>query len=168
VRWHGSEVAPVLIAYDGSDVSRAAVREAAKLFAGRPAVVATVWEPGLAAVFPAPAGPLGETALAFDPATIETLDRAQREHALSVAADGAELASSLGLAVEPHVVPDELDVADTLIDIARERGAAVVVVGSHGISGLRSRLLGGVSRKLLANCDRPVLVIRDASQGLPG
>ena len=161
-----SEGAPVLIAYDGSDLSRAAVREAAELFAGRPVVVATVWEPGLAAVFPAPTGPFGEPALAPDPATIETLDRVQREHALSVAADGAELASSLGLAVEPQVVPDEVDVADTLIDIARERGAAVVVVGSHGISGLRSRLLGGVSRKLLAHCHRPVLVIRRESQGL--
>ena len=51
--------------------------------------------------------------------------------------------------------------ADTLIGIARERGAAVVVVGSHGISGLRSRLLGSVSRKLIEHCDRPVLVIRD-------
>ena len=38
--------APVLIAYDGSEVSRAAVRHAAELFAGRPAVLATVWEPG--------------------------------------------------------------------------------------------------------------------------
>ena len=54
-------------------------------------------------------------------------------------------------------------VADTLIDIARQRGAAVVVVGSHGISGLRSRLLGSVSRKLIEHCDRPVLVIRDHS-----
>jgi nucleotide-binding universal stress UspA family protein len=161
------EAAPVLIAYDGSDLSRAAVREAAELFAGRPAVVATVWEPGLAAVFPPPGDPLGETALTPDPATIETLDRVQREHASSVATEGAELAGSLGLAAEPQVVPDELDVADTLIDIARERGAAVVVVGSHGISGLRSRLLGGVSRKLLAHCDRPVLVIRAESKGLP-
>jgi nucleotide-binding universal stress UspA family protein len=160
------DAAPVLIAYDGSDLSRAAVRAAAELFPGRPAVLATVWEPGLAAVFPTATGPLGEAALAPDPATIETLDRVQREHALSVAADGAELASSLGLAVEPQVVPDELDVADTLIDIALERGAAVVVVGSHGISGLRSRLLGGVSRKLLAHCHRPVLVIRRESQGL--
>jgi nucleotide-binding universal stress UspA family protein len=39
-------------------------------------------------------------------------------------------------------VADEVDVADTLIDIARERGAGVVVVGSHGISELCSRLLG--------------------------
>jgi hypothetical protein len=44
------DAAPVLIAYDGSEVSRAAIRRAAELFAGRPAVLATVWEPGLATV----------------------------------------------------------------------------------------------------------------------
>lgn len=46
--------APVLVAYDASEVSRAALRQAAELFAGRPALVATVWEPGLGAV---PVGP---------------------------------------------------------------------------------------------------------------
>jgi nucleotide-binding universal stress UspA family protein len=152
--------APVLIAYDGSELSQAAVRRAAELFAGRQAVVATVWEAGLAAMFTTPSGPLGETPLPPDPATIETLDHIQLEHASSVASEGAELALSLGLAAETRIVPDELDVADTLLDIARERGAAVVVVGSHGISGLRSRLLGGVSRKLIEHSDRPVLVIR--------
>lgn len=157
--------APVLIAYDGSDVSRAAVRRAAELFGGRPAVVATVWEPGLAAVpvaLPDTMGGMGT--LPPDPATIKAVDRAQREHASSVAADGAEFARSVGLVAEPRAVPDEVDVADTLIDIARERGAAVVVVGSHGISGLRTRLLGSVSRKLIEHCDRPVLVIRAVSK----
>ena len=154
--------APILIAYDGSEVSRAAVRHAAELFAGRPAVVATVWEPGLASVMgalPDPGG-LGAAPLA-DPATVEAIDSVQREHASTVAADGAERARSAGLAAEPQAVPDALDVADTLIDIARERGAAVVVVGTHGISGLRSHLLGSVSRKLIDHCDRPVLVIRE-------
>ena len=152
-------VAPVLIAYDGSDVSRAAVRHAAELFAGRPAVLATVWEPGLAAVQAAMPG-IG-MGMGTDPTTIEEVDRVAREHASTVAADGAEFARSLGLVAEPQAVPDEVDVADTLIDIARERGAAVVVAGSHGISGLRKRLLGSVSRKLIEHCDRPVLVIRD-------
>jgi len=157
--------APVLIAYDGSEVSRAAVRHAAELFAGRPAVLATVWEPGLAAV---PVGlsdsmGMGMDTLPPNPATVEAVDRGQREHASTVVADGAELARSLGLVVEPQAVPDEVDVADTLIDIARERDAAVVVVGSHGISGLRKRLLGSVSRKLIEHCDRPVLVIREDS-----
>jgi nucleotide-binding universal stress UspA family protein len=157
------EAAPVLIAYDGSEVSRAAVRHAAELFAGRPAVLATVWEPGLGAVQVALPGTLGMGTLPPDPATIQAVDRLGREHASTVVADGAEFARSLGLVVEPQAIPDEVDVADTLIDIARERGAAVVVVGSHGISGLRKRLLGSVSRKLVEHCDRPVLVIRDDS-----
>jgi nucleotide-binding universal stress UspA family protein len=156
------EAAPVLIAYDGSEVARAAVRQAAELFAGRPALVATVWEPGLAVVAMGRPDALGMSTVP-DPATVETVDRLQREHASTVAADGAELARSLGLAAAPQAVPDGVDVADTLIDIARQRGAAVVVVGSHGISGLRSRLLGSVSRKLIEHCDRPVLVIRDDS-----
>ena len=154
------EAAPVLIAYDGSEVSRAAVRQAAELFAGRPALVATVWEPGLAVVAMGRPDALGRSTVP-DPATVETIDRLQREHASTVAADGAELARSLGIAAEPQAVPDGVDVADMLIEIARERGAAVVVVGSHGISGLRNRLLGSVSRKLIEHCDRPVLVIRD-------
>jgi nucleotide-binding universal stress UspA family protein len=155
--------APILIAYDGSEVSQAAVRQAAELFAGRAALVATVWEPGLAAVAVGPPDALGMSTVP-DPATVETIDRAQREHASTVAADGAELARSLGLAAAPQAVPDDVDVADTLIDIARQRGVAVVVVGSRGISGLRSRLLGSVARKLIEHCDRPVLVIRAVSK----
>jgi nucleotide-binding universal stress UspA family protein len=154
-----SEAAPVLIAYDGSEVSRAAVRHAAELFAGRPAVLATVWEPGLAAVQAAMPG----IGMGTDPTTMDEVDRVARQHASAVAADGTEFARSLGLVAEPQAVPDEVDVADTLIDIARERGAAVVVAGSHGISGLRKRLLGSVSRKLIEHCDRPILVIRDDS-----
>jgi nucleotide-binding universal stress UspA family protein len=155
--------APVLIGYDGSEVSRAAVRHAAELFAGRPTVLATVWEPALAAVPVALPGTIGVGTLPPDPATVEAVDRRQREHAATVADAGAEFARSVGLAAEPQAVPDEVDVADMLIGIARERGAAVIVVGSHGISGLRSRLLGSVSRKLVEHCDRPVLVIRDDS-----
>ena len=159
-----ARAAPILIAYDGSEVSRAAVRHAAELFAGRPAVLATVWEPGLAAVQGAmPGMGMGMSTQSPDPTTIEDVDRIAREHASTVAADGAEFARSLGLVAEPQAVPDEVDVADTLIDIARGRGAAVVVVGSHGISGLRKRLLGSVSRKLIEHCDRPILVIRDDS-----
>jgi len=106
---------------------------------------------------------MGTGMLPPDPATVEAVDRGQREHASTVAADGAEFARSLGLVAEPQAVPDEVDVAGTLIDIARERGAAVVVVGSHGISGLRNRVLGSVSRKLIEHCDRPILVIRDSA-----
>jgi nucleotide-binding universal stress UspA family protein len=155
-----SEAAPVVIAYDGSDLSKAAVRHAAELFPARPAVLATVWEPGLAAIpIGSPDAPGGD-ALPPDPETVVEVDHIERDRATDVAAAGAELARSLGLAAEPHAVSDELDVADTLIGLARQRSAAAVVVGSHGISGLRSRLLGSVSRKLIAHSDLPVLVVR--------
>ena len=41
--------APVLIAYDGSDTARHAVREAARLLGSREVLVVTIWEPALAA-----------------------------------------------------------------------------------------------------------------------
>lgn len=158
-----SEAAPVLVGYDGSELSKAAVRHAAGLFPSRPIVLATVWEPWLTSVPVGPPDALGAQMMPPDPETTQAVDRSQREHAARVAGDGAELARSLGLTAEPHAVPDEVDVADTLIDLARERSAAVLVVGSHGMSGLRSRLLGGVSRKLVEHCDRPVLIIRGES-----
>jgi nucleotide-binding universal stress UspA family protein len=158
---------PVVIAYDGSELSQAGLRHAAELFPGRPAVVATVWESGLATVAPMatpdvmggaafPAGP----AFPPDPETVEAVDRAQRDHATTVAQQGADLARSLGLVAEAHAVPDEADVADTLIQLARERDAAAIVVGSHGISGLRTRLLGSVARELIQHGGRPVVVVR--------
>ena len=157
------EAAPVLIAYDGSEVSRAAVRHAAELFAGRPAVLATVWEPGLAAVPVGLPDTIGMGALPPDPETVEALDRLQREHASRVAGEGAELARSARAGRRAASRAGRARRGGNADRYARERGAAVVVVGSHGISGLRSRLLGSVSRKLIQHCDRPVLVVRDDS-----
>ena len=120
----------------------------------------TVWEPGLALLPVGSSDALGTTAIPPDLETVQAVDRAQREHATLVAGEGAELARSLGLAAEPYPVADAMDVADTVLDVAREQGAAAVVVGSHGISGLRTRLLGGVSRKLIEHSQLPLLVIR--------
>src|SRR3982750_3360777 len=98
--------APVLIGYDGSEVARAAVRHAAELFAGGPAVLATVWEPGLAAIPVGLPDAIGAGAVPLDLETVEAIDRGQREHASTVAGDGAEFARSLGLVAEPHAGPD--------------------------------------------------------------
>jgi nucleotide-binding universal stress UspA family protein len=151
---------PIVIAYDGSDLARAAIRHAAELFPERSAIVATVWEPGLAIAFSAPMGETFGAGVPPDPETVAQVDRAEQDHATTLATQGAELARSLGLAAEPHAVPDEADVAETIVELARDREAAAVVVGSHGISRLRRRWLGGVSRRLIEHCDRPVLVVR--------
>jgi nucleotide-binding universal stress UspA family protein len=154
---------PVIVAYDGSDAAREVVREATHLLGHRFMLVVTVWEPGLATLVtpPAPDG-FGVGALPADADVVMEVDEAMRHNAESVAADGAELARSLGAAAEPVAVPDELDVADTLVRLADERDAQAVVVGSRGLSGIRSRVLGSTSRRVLDHCVRPVVVIRGA------
>ena len=129
------------------------------MFGGRPGLLVTVWEPGLGAVAVGSPDAFGMSTLPPDPATMAAVDRLQHEHASRVAPEGAELARTLALDAEAHAVPDDVDIADTVLEIARERDAAVVVVASHGISGLRSRVLGSVARKLIEHCDRPVPVI---------
>jgi nucleotide-binding universal stress UspA family protein len=151
---------PIVIAFDGSELAQAAVRHAAELFPERAAIVATVWEPGLAISFSSPMPESFGASVPPDAETVAEVDEAEQGHATTLAAQGAELARSLGLAAEPHAVADEADVAETIVDLARERDAAAVVVGSHGVSGLRARFLGGVSRRLIERADRPVVVVK--------
>jgi nucleotide-binding universal stress UspA family protein len=48
--------------------------------------------------------------------------------------------------------------------IARERGAALIVVGSHGRTGIRRFLLGSIAERIIAHASSSVLVARgDAS-----
>ena len=152
----------ILIAFDGSELAAEAVRQAALLFPFSPAVVVTVWEPGLGPVATmAPglevAGPL---ARGFDPAIVSDVDHAVEDRAAVVAKEGARLGRSLGLEAEAHAIEDELNVAAMIADVAAQRSVGAVVIGSHGLSGLRSRLLGSTSRGILARCRVPVVVVR--------
>jgi nucleotide-binding universal stress UspA family protein len=155
-----SERPPLVIAYDGSEPAKAAVRCAAELFPDRPALVATVWEPGLAAMaWGVPPGVLGGD-VPLDPETVRNLDRTETQHASRVAEEGAELARASGLEADAQVVPEAADIADTLVSLADERKAAAIVVGSHGMTGIRAAILGSVAKKLVSHGDRPVVVIR--------
>lgn len=151
---------PVVVAFDGSAESHAAVRAAAALFRGRPLVVVSVWEPGMAmAAQPVP-DPTGLSYPLPDAEQIETIDRIQSDHAASSAEGGATLARSLGAEAEALAVPDGGNVAETVDAIAGQREAAAVVVGSRGLGGVKARVLGSTSRRLLHDSRRPVLVVR--------
>ena len=152
---------PVVVAYDGSPESQAAVRAAAELFRARTLVVVSVWEPGLALAMTAP--PDGLSGMSYAPPTPETMammDDVEHNRATDTATAGAELARSLGATVEPYAVPDDRDVAETLIGVADKRDAAALVVGSRGLGRVKSRLLGSTSHGLLQHTRRPVVVVR--------
>jgi nucleotide-binding universal stress UspA family protein len=151
---------PVVVAYDGSAESEAAVRAAAELFRDRLVIVVSIWEPGLAmAVMSSP----DATGLSYPPPTpeqIEAVDAAQHEHASSAADTGAALVRELGGRAESQPVAEGLNVADTVQAIAEERDAAAIVVGSRGLGAVKARLMGSTSRRLLHESRWPVLVVR--------
>jgi nucleotide-binding universal stress UspA family protein len=155
--------APILIGYDGSDTALRAVHEAAELFGSRRALVVTVWEPGLAYQSSAmtTADPRGLGAESVDPAAAQEVDDASQARADRVAEDGAALAKSLGLQAEALAVADEGNVADAIVELARKRGVAAIVVGSRGLSGLRARLEGSTSNAVAKHASCPVVLVHD-------
>src|SRR5437764_6388781 len=129
---------PTLIAFDGSAAARQAVAVTAALLKPRATLVLTVWEAALAQAAVAPPPDVTMTP-AVDPSAMLAIDEALRGHAERVSNDGAELARSLGLDAEPLAMADVRDIARTIAEVARERRAVTIVVGSRGLSGLRAR-----------------------------
>jgi nucleotide-binding universal stress UspA family protein len=51
--------------------------------------------------------------------------------------------------------------ADGIQKVAREVGADLIVMGSHGRSGIRRLLLGSVTERILRESEVPVLVVKE-------
>ena len=154
--------APILIGYDGSDAASRAIREAAELFDSRPVLVATVWEPALA--YASTAMPGMGADLQPAPIDIEAAQGVEQQleaRARRTADEGAEIARSAGLQAEALTVADEVNVAEAIVELARERRVAAIVVGSRGLTGLRARLEGSTSRGVIKHAACPVLVTHD-------
>ncbi|QKY20999.1 universal stress protein [Halolamina sp. CBA1230] len=82
----------------------------------------------------------------------------RRERA-AVLADIEAVAEEVG-----HPIDDELaegDPATQLTEHASERDADLVVVGRQGLTGVKRRLLGGVTEQVLRHSAVPVLVVPD-------
>ncbi len=58
-------------------------------------------------------------------------------------------------------VAAEGDCADVILDEVREHKADVVVMGTHGRTGVKRLLLGSVAERVIRRADVPVLVVRD-------
>jgi nucleotide-binding universal stress UspA family protein len=149
---------PLLLCYDGSEDAGLAVERASALFAGRHALLLTVWQP--TAVLPSLAW-LGGTAGEVD---FFELDRAAAEAGGRTAEEGARLALQAGLKAEPVAVGAAGPVATTIVEIADRHNAEVIVMGSRGLTGVRSMLLGSVSNAVVHHADRPTLIIRRPSE----
>lgn len=143
-----TDLGPVLFAYDGSDLAKLAIDEAARQLApGREALVVTVWRPFNVGFLP-------PRELEFDAAASDEVRKAAEE----TAADGASLAGAAGFRAQSIAI----DAAPTwkgIANVADDRDASLIVLGSHGRSGLSSVLVGSVAGALAAHSRRSVLIV---------
>ena len=143
----------ILICYDDSADSRAAVEQAAALFAREEATVLTVWEPFIRVIEHAAFGLVPSLP---DP---EEIDEASRKAADQAAAEGAALASRLGMSAVPRTAPQGITTARTILSEAEAVEASTILIGSRGRTGVTSLLLGSVSHEVIEHADRTVAVV---------
>lgn len=146
---------PLLLCYDGSADAVHAIEHAAAMFSGRQAVVATVWERSGGFDTGAWLNEIGSSAV-----DDEALDRRDAEHAAAVAADGVRVAERAGLDAVPLSVEAAGPVWRAILDLAERHDAATIVMGSRGLTGLRSILHGSVSGAVADHAERPTLIVR--------
>ena len=133
---------PLVVGYDGTPGAQAAAAEALTLAS----------EIGAAVVF----------AFAYwtNPQGGEVADMlaALRELGEAHLREAQETAEAAGVPAQAELVNEVPSVG--LVDVADQRDARMIVVGSYGEAPLRGALVGSTAHKLLHLSERPVLVVR--------
>jgi nucleotide-binding universal stress UspA family protein len=146
------ESGPVVFAYDGSELAKRAIDEAGRLLeAGGEALVVTVWQPFDVGFLPA-------AGIQFDAAQIADV----RAAAAQTAAAGAALAEAAGFRAESAEV-EKSPTWKGISEIADAHDARLIVLGSHGRSGLAGALVGSVASAVAAHSRRSVLIVHRES-----
>ena len=79
--------------------------------------------------------------------------------AARAAEQAADCARQAGFRAEPLAVETLGPIWQAVLEAARARDAAVIVLGARGLSGVQHVLLGSVSEEVVRPADRPVLVL---------
>jgi nucleotide-binding universal stress UspA family protein len=131
----------ILVAYDGSESARRALDQAAALANGHQVTVVSVAE-----LLPQ----FGRAAPMLVPEEDE-----ERKREL---AEAVEILADRG--VKANAIERRGDPSDLIIDTAKNEGADLIVLGTRGLSPIKSWMLGSVSTRVLHHAPCDVLVVR--------
>ncbi|HEY4426861.1 MAG TPA: universal stress protein [Solirubrobacteraceae bacterium] len=138
---------PVVFAYDGSELAKLAIADAGmQLAPEREALVLTVWQPFNVGFVPPVALPINAAE------TAEVRSAAQQ-----TAAEGVSLASAAGFESRGLAI-EATPTWKAIVDAADEHDASLIVLGSHGRTGLAGVLIGSVAEAVAAHSRRSVLI----------
>jgi nucleotide-binding universal stress UspA family protein len=149
----------ILICYDGSADSQAAVDHVGELISGGPAIVLCVWEPFLDLLT---RSSFGAPMFAPDAADIDSIDAGNEREARRRAEEGVERAGRAGFEAQARTRAREGTAAEAILAEADAVGARAIVIGTRGLTGVRHMLLGSVSHGVLQDADVPVIVVPSA------
>lgn len=150
---HSVLVMSTLICYDGSDSAKHALAVAHDTLGHRPVTLLHVWTGP-----PAVLADSFSTRSAEGP-SLEDLDALSRARALELVAEGARIGGELGFTVETRVERSGAAVWRTILDVADELGADLIVTGTHGTTAVQSSVLGSVSNGVVHHSHRPILIV---------
>jgi universal stress protein A len=138
----------ILVGVDFSDSSRLALDYAIELALQLGAAVE------LLHVYQIPSFAFPESIVPAPPDTLEAMVAASQGHL----DEWAERARARGLVATRELLPGSPHVE--LVGRAREGGFDLIVVGTHGRTGLRHALLGSVAERVVRRASVPVLTVR--------
>jgi len=141
----------ILVPLDGSELAKKGLEEAEKL--------AKFFESEIILFQVVPFLPIYGSPELVTPLIV---DEKQKEFAERYLADLAEELKKKGLQAK-YMVKTGQQVAVEIIDYAKESGVDLIVMCTHGRSGITRWVLGSVALKVLTRAETPILLLRSKS-----
>ncbi|MFP3950936.1 MAG: universal stress protein [Candidatus Bathyarchaeia archaeon] len=149
----------ILVAFDGSDPSKHALTHAVevakkfeadvKIISVVPRVMMPVFpDEGFGAAPISAAQEFGE----YQEKMTEFYKNALEEAKSSIAENAPEL--------EIETVLKEGRPSSTIVEVAEDYDADLIVIGSRGLGGITGWILGSTSRRVVESCTTPILVVK--------
>ncbi|MDO8439719.1 MAG: universal stress protein [Polaromonas sp.] len=143
----------ILVATDGSTLSRKAVRGAIEL--------AAVIGANLVALYVVPRYPVSyfEGGATISPQDVSRIEKQWADKGQAVVDAVQQAAQAEGVAAKAVVARSDL-VAESIMTAAKKHKCDLVVMASHGRKGIKRVLLGSETQQVLTHSSIPVLVLR--------
>ena len=148
-----NEDGPIVVAYDGSAAARASVALAGvHLVKDRKMLVLSVFQPIESVPF------IGNPGVQIPDGMDDQIHAAVEK----LAEEGAELGRKGGFDATGYVGPLHETVWQTIVRFADEHDASVILMGTHGRSGVKAALLGSTASAVTHHAGRPVAVVPES------